>query len=363
MTDKPSMADIRAARARIAPHIRHTPLLRAERLDEALGCQVYLKPEMFQLTGSFKARGAFNKVLLLSPEEREKGLIASSSGNHAQALAYVGSLLGVKTVAVMPHAAPPSKVGRARALGAEVILFEGTQAERWAFVDRQVEEKGYTMVHASDDPATMAGQGTMALEILEDLPDVDTLVVPVGGGGLISGVATAVREGGAKVRVAGVEPAAAPKFHVSRKNGVPTAVPAGETMADGIREEIPGKNAYPVIARYVDELALAEEACIAEALRLLAREAHLFAEGAAAAGMGAVLSGTIRVAVPEKVCFILSGGNWDLDKFITSCNYKILLKNHKEARRENIAAAQGRRGRAGDHERRHRRRGRRVQGL
>lgn len=313
---RPTMDDIRSARVRIAPYVRRTPLLRAERLDEWLGCEVYLKPEMLQVTGSFKPRGVFNKMLLLGPEELERGLITSSSGNHAQAMAYAGKMLGARTIAVMPHTAPSSKADRARALGAKVILFEGTQAARWVFVDRQIAKNSYTMVHASDDPDVMAGQGTAALEILEDLPDVNTIIVPMGGGGLISGVATAVKEGGRSVRVVGVEPALAPKFYESRKNGKPTTVLAGDTIADGIREEIPGKNAYPIIEDLVDEIALAAEVSISTALQLLARDAKLFAEGAAAAGVGAVLSGAVSVAPSEKVCFLLSAGNWDLDRLM-----------------------------------------------
>ena len=184
---------IRAARERIAPHIRRTPLLRADSMDARLGCQVHLKPEMLQVTGSFKPRGALSKVLLLRPEEKERGLIASSSGNHAQALAYAGGLIGARTVLVVPHNAPKVKIDRTRALGAEVILFEGEQAARWAYVDQLIEERHYTMVHASDDPMVMAGQGTLALEVLEDAPDIDTLIVPLGGGGLVSGIAVAAK--------------------------------------------------------------------------------------------------------------------------------------------------------------------------
>jgi threonine dehydratase len=175
--------EIRKAHERIRPHSRHTPLLRVDQLDERLGCRVYLKPEMFQVTGSFKARGALSKALLLRPEEKDRGLIASSSGNHAQALAYAGKLIGAKTALVVPHDAPKVKVDRTRALGAEVILFEGQQAARWAFVDELIERRHYTLVHASEDPAVMAGQGAIALEILEDAPDIDTIVVPLLGTG------------------------------------------------------------------------------------------------------------------------------------------------------------------------------------
>jgi threonine dehydratase len=318
MEDILTADEVRKARERIRPHIRHTPLLRIDRLDQRLGCQVHLKPEMFQVTGSFKARGALSKALLLRPEERDRGLIASSSGNHAQALAYAGRLIGAKTVLVVPHNAPKIKVERTRALGAEVILFEGEQAARWAYVDELIERRHYTMVHASEDPAVMAGQGTIALEVLEDAPDIDTIVVPLGGGGLLSGIAAAVKGIAPHIRVVGVEPALAPKYYVSRKQGKPTKVPAGPSIADGVKEELTGANAYAFIERWVDELAVVEERYIQEGLRLLAEEAKLFAEGAAAVGIGAVLSGQLRVPPSAKVCFVLSGGNWDVEKFLSA---------------------------------------------
>jgi len=312
--------EIRKAHERIRPHIRHTPLLRAERLDERLGCQALLKPEMFQVTGSFKARGALSKALLLRPEEKERGLIASSSGNHAQALAYAGRLVGAKAILVVPHDASKAKIDRTRALGAEVIQFEGEQSARWAFVDELIESRHYTMVHASEDPAVMAGQGTIALEVLEDAPDIDTIVVPLGGGGLLSGIAAAVKGIAPRIRVVGVEPALAPKYCVSRRQGQPTRVPAGPSIADGVKEELTGPNAYACIERWVDELAVVDERYIQEGLRLLAEEAKLFAEGAAAVGIGAVLSGQLQVPPSAKVCFVLSGGNWDMEKYISACN-------------------------------------------
>lgn len=318
MEDILTAGAIGRARERIRPHIRHTPLLRAEQLDERLGCRVHLKPEMLQVTGSFKARGALSRALLLTPDEKERGLIASSSGNHAQALAYAGRLVGARTVLVVPHNAPKIKVDRTRALGAEVILFEGDQAARWACVDELVARRGYTMVHASEDLAVMAGQGTIALEILEDEPRIDTIVVPLGGGGLLSGIAAAVKEIAPGVRVVGVEPALASKYYVSRQQGGPTKVPAGPSIADGVRESLPGARAYGFIERWVDELAVVEERYIQEGLRLLAEEARLFAEGAAAVGIGAVLSGRLQVPPSANVCFVLSGGNWDVTQFLSA---------------------------------------------
>lgn len=308
--------DIQKAKERISGKVVHTPLIRSFPLEDRLGCKVFLKPEMFQVTGSFKARGALSKTLLLGPEERARGFISSSSGNHAQALAYAGKLLGAKTTIVIPHDAPKIKIERTQALGAEVILFEGKQEPRWAFVNKLAEERGYVLVHAFDDPAVMAGQGTIALEILEDLPDVDTVVVPLGGGGLLSGVSVGIKGAMPHVKVIGVEPSVAPKYCVSRANGRPTNVPAGHSIADGVKAEMACSFAHSVFERNVDAIEVVEERHIIEGLRLLAESGKIFAEGAAAVGIAAVLSGKVKVSPQEKVCFVLSGGNWDLDQFL-----------------------------------------------
>jgi threonine dehydratase len=318
MESSPTLDDIHQAGARIKPYVRRTPLLDAGELNGRLGCQVFLKPESFQITGSFKARGAFSKSLLLGPEERARGIITSSSGNHAQAMAYVGTVINAKVVIVIPRDAPKVKIERTRALGAEVILFQGDQASRWAYVAELGRKNGYSLVHAFDDPMVMAGQGTIALEVMEDLADLHTIVVPLGGGGLLSGIATAIKETAPQVRVVGVEPLLAPKFQVSRRLGRPTTVPAGNTIADGVKAEVPYPMAHAILERYVDEIVLVEEECIKEGLRLLAEEAKLFVEGAAAVGIGAALSGKIKVSPSDKVCFVLSGGNWDLHHFMAA---------------------------------------------
>jgi threonine dehydratase len=310
-----TLAEIRKARERLHQKVIHTPLIHARPLEAALGCCTYLKPEMFQITGSFKARGALNKTLQLTPGELAKGIISSSSGNHAQALAYAGRLLGAMTTLVIPSDAPINKIERTRAMGAEVILFEGKQAPRWALVHELVKEHGYTLVHAFDDPVVMAGQGTLALEILQDLTDVDTVVVPLGGGGLLSGTSVAIKESLPRVRVVGVEPALAPKYYVSRQNGEPTHVPAGDSLADGVKAEMACPFAHSIFQKYVDEIAVVDEKDIVASLRLLAEHGKILAEGAAAVGIAAVLSGKIKVRPEEKVCFVLSGGNWDLQKF------------------------------------------------
>jgi threonine dehydratase len=313
-----TLEDIHQARERIRPHVRRTPLLQAGRLGERIGCRAFLKPECFQVTGSFKARGAFSRSLLLGPGEKARGVIASSSGNHAQAMAHVGQVIGAKVVIVIPSDAPKVKVDRTRALGAEVILFEGDQASRWAFAAELGEKHGYTLVHAFDDPMVMAGQGTLALEVMEDLEGLNTIVVPLGGGGLLSGVATAIKETAPHVRVVGVEPRLAPKFQVSRQKGEPTTVAAGHTIADGVKAEVPYPAPHAIIGKYVDEIVLVDEEPIKAALRLLAEDAKLFVEGAAAVGIGAALSGALDVSEEERTCFVLSGGNWDLDHFMAA---------------------------------------------
>ena len=312
MRNYPTIADIREARERIQPYIRHTPLLRGEKMEKALGCQIYLKPETLQVTGAFKIRGALNKALSLPCEAVANGLIATSSGNHAQGLAFAARLLGVKAILVLPETAPRVKVENTRALGAEVILFDGDTAARWKKVYEIAEENRYAVVHAFEDPLVMAGQGTIGCEILEDLDDVDTVIVPVGGGGLISGIATAIKETKPSVRVIGAEPALTPKYYHSRINGERTSLPLKDTIADGLRISVPGQNPYPIIEKYVDEIVLVEDADIVAGMRMLANDAKLIAEPAAAIGIGALLGGALAVRPDEKVCAVLSGGNWDL---------------------------------------------------
>lgn len=312
MRDYPTIKDIHEAQERLKPHIRHTPLLRGEKMEKALGCQIYLKPETLQITGAFKIRGALNKALSLSKEEIANGIIATSSGNHAQGLAYAARMLGVKALLVLPITTPKIKIENTKALGAEVILFDGDTAARWKRVYEIAEENKYAVVHAFEDPLVMAGQGTIGLEILEDLEDVDTVIIPMGGGGLISGIATAIKETKPSVRVIGAEPALTPKYFHSRINKERTSLPLKNTIADGLRISVPGQNPYPIIEKYVDEIVLVEDEHIIAGMRLLARDAKLIAEPAASIGIGALLASAIKVKPDEKVCVVLTGGNWDL---------------------------------------------------
>ncbi|MCD8036852.1 MAG: threonine/serine dehydratase [Clostridiales bacterium] len=313
MSEYPVISDIIEAKKRISPYIHHTPILRCEKMESYFGCEIYFKPEILQITGAFKIRGALNKALSIPPEIRQRGLIATSSGNHAQGLAYAARMLGVKAIIVLPADAPKLKIENTKALGAEAILYDGNTAARWKYVYELAEKTGYVPVHAFEDPTVMAGQGTIGLEILEDLEDVDTVIVPMGGGGLISGISTAIKETKPSVRVIGAEPAMTPKYYESRKRGEYTALPDAYTVADGLRLSVPGKNPYPIIEKYVDEIITVSDDNIKEAMRMIARDEKLIVEPASAICIGTLLEGKLKVNEGEKVCSVLSGGNWDLD--------------------------------------------------
>ena len=312
MLDHPTFDDILAARKRIKPYVARTPLLRADRIEPAVGCELYLKAETLQVTGAFKIRGALNTALQLSTEQIARGFISSSSGNHAQGLSWAGRMLGAKVTLVLPTITPQQKVDNTRALGADVILYDGDTAARWEQVYRIAEEEGYETIHGFEDPRVMAGQGTIGCEIVEDLPDVDTVIVPLGGGGLISGVATALKALKPSLRVIGAEPALTPKYHRSRIAGERVSLPLLDTIADGLRISVPGQNPWPIIERHVDEIVTVEDAHIVAGMKALARDAKLVAEPSAAIGVGALLAGSIALEPGEKVCTILTGGNWGL---------------------------------------------------
>lgn len=221
-------------------------------------------------------------------------------------------MLGVRAILVLPVNTPKIKIENTKALGAEVVLFDGDTAARWKRVYEIAAENHYAPIHAFEDPIVMAGQGTIGCEILDDLPEVDTVVVPVGGGGLISGIATAIKETRPSVRVIGAEPALTPKYFHSRINKKRTSLPLQNTIADGLRISVPGQNPYPIIEKYVDEIVLVDDHHIVEGMRALAKDAKLIAEPAAAITVGALLAGALDVKPEEKVCAVLSGGNWDL---------------------------------------------------
>ena len=308
-----TVQDVREAAERIHPYIRRTPLLRQKNMDEILRCQAYLKPEMLQLTGAFKLRGALSKILSLTAEELKKGIITSSSGNHAQACAFAGQMLGIHATVIIPEDAPAIKIENAKAMGAEVILWDRRYDERWKKVREEVAEHGYTIVHPYEDFTVMAGQGTIALEIMEDLSDIDTVLVPIGGGGLISGISTAFKGLKPQVRVIGVQAAASAAYYVSRQKGCPSEAPVLPTVADGLSCRRPGENPYPIIEKNVDDIVVVEEEAILEAVRLVARNAKLVAEPSACVGIAALLSGAVKTRPDEKVCTVLTSGNWNIE--------------------------------------------------
>jgi threonine dehydratase len=299
---------IEAAADRLKGHIERTPLRRSRTLSEITGAEVFIKFENLQFTASFKERGALNKLLTLTPEERARGVIAASAGNHAQALAYHGQRLGVPVTIVMPKATPTVKVEHTRRFGAEVVLEGETYddaGEHAASIRRQFD---LVLVHPFDDLEVMAGQGTAAKEMLEDEPELEALVVPVGGGGLIAGVATAAKALKPEVRVIGAEAAMYPSF-ATRMRGLKPAA-GGQTIAEGIAVKQVGELTYAVARPLVEDVVLVEEAYLERAVALYANVEKTIAEGAGAAGLGALLAHANRFR-GQKVGLMLTGGNID----------------------------------------------------
>ena len=303
--------DVQAAQARIASHIIRTPLLRVPALDEALGCQVYLKHEGFQAIGAFKIRGALNKALSLSEEELGRGLVCASSGNHAQGVAYAAHKLGAQAVIVMPTNANPVKLAGVQRWGGQVELVGTLSSQREERAAQLVREQGMVEIHPYADPFVAAGQGTLALEVLEDLPDASLIAAPIGGGGLISGIATAVKGAAPQVRTVGVEPAGAPRYTRSRAEGRPVQLESVQTIADGTRTDHANPDNFAVIQARVDELYTVEARWIEEAMRLLMTAAKVIAEPSSVLPVAAALCGALPVRPEDKAVFVLSGGNAD----------------------------------------------------
>lgn len=303
--------DVQAAQARIASHIIRTPLLRVPALDEALGCQVYLKHEGFQAIGAFKIRGALNKALSLSEEELGRGLVCASSGNHAQGVAYAAHKLGAQAVIVMPTNANPVKLAGVQRWGGQVELVGTLSSQREERAAQLVREQGMVEIHPYADPFVAAGQGTLALEVLEDLPDASLIAAPIGGGGLISGIATAVKGAAPQVRTVGVEPAGAPRYTRSRAEGRPVQLESVQTIADGTRTDHANPDNFAVIQARVDELYTVEDRWIEEAMRLLMTAAKVIAEPSSVLPVAAALCGPLPVRPEDKAVFVLSGGNAD----------------------------------------------------
>ena len=304
---------VRAARERIGAGVHKTPLLRAGALGEAAGIALHLKCENFQKTGSFKARGALHKVLSLSDEERARGVVTVSAGNHAAAVAWAARQAGIAAVVVMPAAAPKAKIEAVREYGAEIVFHE----DRTTLFDRVAEvqrERGLTFVHPFDDPVVLAGAGTCGLEIVEEAPEVDVVVVPLGGGGLLGGVATAVRGLLPRARIVAVELAEGPGMGPALAAGKPVPAPRPATVADGMTPPFVGALPLQIVQRTGVEVVGVGEAAIREAMRTLMTRAKLVVEGAGAAAFGAIASGAVRLERGATVVAIVSGGNVDLDR-------------------------------------------------
>lgn len=317
-----SIETIKAARERIAPYIYETPLLHLHALDRYLGCEVHCKMESLQKTNSFKVRGAVNRTLLLSREELERGVVTSSSGNHGKAVSYAAGELGGKAHVVVPENAPKVKVEGIREFGGEVIFCK--PAERFIVSDKLVEEHGWTYIPPFDDFDVMSGQGTAALEILDALPDVDCIAVPIGGGGLIGGISTAVKALKPNVRVVGVEPAGVARYTASLEAGKAVTLPADSTsVADGLRTLAPGGRNFPIIQKNVDEVLTVDEEYILKATRLMLMKGKVLAEPSSCVAIGAVLQGKLKFSHSDKVAFLISGGNIGMDQFEKFSDYVV----------------------------------------
>lgn len=305
-----TLAQIQEAREAISPRIHHTPLLSSRSLSELTGTVCSIKAEALQKTGSFKVRGALNRVRQLSGEERAHGLVTVSAGNHAQALAFAAAAEGVACTVVMPSTAQGSKVNASRAYGAEVVL-HGTVFEAFAKSEELRSERGLTFVHPYDDPAVIAGQGTVALEILQDLPDVDVVLVPVGGAGLIAGIATAVKAIRPRARVIGIEPTGAAGLRAALDAGRVVPLEQVRTIADGLAAPSTSERALAHAHAFVDDVVLVTDKEIGEALRFTLERAKLLVEPAGAAAVAAALAGKITLPAGARVVAVASGGNID----------------------------------------------------
>jgi threonine dehydratase len=310
--------DVLAARRRIGPYIRHTPLLRLPALDKLAGFEVYVKPENLQSTGSFKLRGATNKLMSLSAEERGRGVIAASSGNHAQGVAAAAAALGVDALIVMPEDSPAIKVEGTQTLGATVLFHGRFSSEREARMGELAAEQGRVIVHPYADELVKAGQGTAGLEIMEDEPEISAIVSPVGGGGLISGLATAAKGQKPSLIMVGVEPAAAARYSLSRQAGQALTIEAGHTIADGTRGNYASPANYPLIEARVDELVDVNDEILQAAIYAYAKLAKLVVEPSGALSLAALLSGKLSFLKGKKVCLVISGGNLDFALY-TAC--------------------------------------------
>ena len=306
-----TLADIHAAMGRIRDSIYLSPCARSEDLSHLTGNSVYLKLDNLQRTGAFKERGALNKLLTLTAEERTHGVIAASAGNHAQGVAYHAGRHGVRAQIVMPLTTPLIKVSATKSYGAEVVLHGANYDESCDEAVRRSQQSGMTFIHPFDDEVVMAGQGTMGLEILDQVPEIEAIVAPIGGGGLISGVACAVKETKPSVKVIGVQPARLPSMKVAIAEGHAVTLSPAATIADGIAVRRAGEKTLPLIQKYVDDIVTVDEEEIANAILLLLEREKTLAEGAGAAAIAALINRKTSLS-GNKVAVLVGGGNIDV---------------------------------------------------
>lgn len=306
-----TLDDIRAAAARIAPYIHRTPLLESATLKRMTGADLRLKAEHLQRSGSFKLRGALNKLLTLSDDQRRRGVVAFSSGNHAQGVALAARLTGTRATIVMPADAPRVKLEATRGYGAEVVLYDRQREDREAIARRIAAEREAVIVPPFDDPLIIAGQGTIGLEVAEDWPEIEIALVPVGGGGLISGVATALKALRPAVRIIGVEPAVADDARQSLERGHIVRIPQPQTIADGVATQAIGQYPFAIMRRLVERIVTVSEAEILQALEVILTRTKQVVEPTGALTTAAALSGRLDLR-ERKVMSLLCGGNLDL---------------------------------------------------
>ena len=304
------LEDIQRAQARIGGRVCVTPVMSSATIGDELGVRLALKAELFQKTGSFKPRGVFNKLLSMDPADRSRGLVSLSAGNHAAALAYGAAAAGATATIVMPAGAMSSKVEATRRYGGEVVLTDGSLLDTCLALQR---ERDLTMVHPFDDLAVMARQGTVGLELLEQVPDAGMVVVPVGGGGLISGIAAALKLQHSSVRVVGVEPEGADAMSRSLEQGAPAHLEKVDTIADGLAPPFAGEHTFRHVQQFVDEMVRVTDSEIIDALQVLLQRCKLAAEPAGAASLAALLAGKISPAAGSTVVCVISGGNIGLN--------------------------------------------------
>ena len=306
-----TLADVVAARERLRSSIYFSPCAHSQMLSAITGQQIFLKLENLQMTGSFKERGALNRIALLTPEQIARGVVAASAGNHAQGVAYHATKRGIRAVIVMPLATPLVKVTATRGFGAEVVLHGANYDEAYEEARRRCTAQNMTFIHPFDDPAVMAGQGTIGLELLEQIPELEAVVVPIGGGGLIGGIACAIKESNPKIKVIGAQTSRLPSMQIAVEQHKPVTIPPAMTIADGIAVRRAGDVTLPVIERYVDEIVTVDEDEIASAILVLLEREKTLAEGAGATGLAALLQKKTSLH-GARTAVIIGGGNIDV---------------------------------------------------